>query len=38
MCNLSCYVKKKWLDKLPTKEDGEEDMLDMALSQKVIAG
>ena len=24
------YVKEDWLDKLPTKEDGEEDMLDMA--------
>ena len=24
------YVKKEWLDKLPKKEDGEEDMLDMA--------
>ena len=24
------YVNEKWLDKLPTKEDGEEDMLDMA--------
>ena len=24
------YVKEKWLDKLPAKEDGEEDMLDMA--------
>ena len=24
------YVKEEWLDKLPTKEDGEEDMLDMA--------
>ena len=24
------YVNKEWLDKLPKKEDGEEDMLDMA--------
>ena len=24
------YVKEDWLDKLPKKEDGEEDMLDMA--------
>ena len=24
------YVKDEWLDKLPQKEDGEEDMLDMA--------
>ena len=24
------YVKKKWSNKLPKKEDGEEDMLDMA--------
>ena len=24
------YVKEEWLDKLPSKEDGEEDMLDMA--------
>ncbi|MDA9687721.1 2Fe-2S iron-sulfur cluster-binding protein [Candidatus Pelagibacter sp.] len=24
------YVKEEWLDKLPKKEDGEEDMLDMA--------
>ena len=24
------YVKEDWLDKLPAKEDGEEDMLDMA--------
>ena len=25
------YVNEEWLDKLPEKEDGEEDMLDMAL-------
>ena len=24
------YVKENWLDKLPKKEDGEEDMIDMA--------
>jgi 2Fe-2S ferredoxin len=24
------YVKEGWLDRLPKKEDGEEDMLDMA--------
>ena len=24
------YVKEDWLDRLPKKEDGEEDMLDMA--------
>ena len=24
------YVKEEWLDKLPIKEDGEEDMLDVA--------
>ena len=24
------YVNEEWLDKLPSKEDGEEDMLDMA--------
>ena len=28
------YVKEEWLDKLPSKEDGEEDMLDMALEPK----
>ena len=28
------YVNEKWLDKLPTKEDGEEDMLDMAFEPK----
>ena len=32
MACASChvYVKEEWLDKLPKKEDGEEDMLDMA--------
>ena len=31
MCYLSrLYVKEEWFDKLPKKEDGEEDMLDMA--------
>ena len=24
------YVKENWFNKLPKKEDGEEDMLDMA--------
>ena len=24
------YVKEEWFNKLPKKEDGEEDMLDMA--------
>ena len=24
------YVKENWFDKLPKKEDGEDDMLDMA--------
>ena len=24
------YVKKEWFDKFPKKEDGEEDMIDMA--------
>ena len=28
------YVKEDWFDKLPTKEDGEEDMLDMAFEPK----
>ena len=28
------YVKKEWFDKLPKKEDGEEDMLDMAFEPK----
>ena len=28
------YVKEDWLDKLSTKEDGEEDMLDMAYEPK----
>ena len=28
------YVKDGWLDKLPQKEDGEEDMLDMAFEPK----
>ena len=29
------YVKEDWLDKLPKKEDGEEDMLDMAFEPKM---
>ena len=28
------YIKEDWLDKLPKKEDGEEDMLDMAYEPK----
>ena len=28
------YVNENWLDKLPSKEDGEEDMLDMAFQPK----
>ena len=28
------YVNDEWLDKLPSKEDGEEDMLDMAFEPK----
>ena len=28
------YVQDEWLDKLPKKEDGEEDMLDMAFEPK----
>ena len=28
------YVKEEWFDKLPKKEDGEEDMLDMAFEPK----
>ena len=28
------YVKEEWLDKLSKKEDGEEDMLDMAFEPK----
>ena len=28
------YVKDDWFDKLPVKEDGEEDMLDMAYEPK----
>ena len=28
------YVKEDWLNKLPMKEDGEEDMLDMAFEPK----
>ncbi len=30
------YVDEEWLDKLPDKEDGEEDMLDMAFEPKKI--
>jgi 2Fe-2S ferredoxin len=28
------YVKEEWFEKLPKKEDGEEDMLDMAFEPK----
>ena len=28
------YVKDEWFSKLPKKEDGEEDMLDMAFEPK----
>ena len=28
------YVKEEWFNKLPIKEDGEEDMLDMAFEPK----
>jgi 2Fe-2S ferredoxin len=28
------YVKEEWFNKLPKKEDGEEDMLDMAYETK----
>ena len=28
------YVNDEWFDKLPPKEDGEEDMLDMAFEPK----
>ena len=28
------YISDEWLDKLPKKEDGEEDMLDMAFEPK----
>ena len=28
------YVKEDWLNKIPSKEDGEEDMLDMAFEPK----
>ena len=28
------YVKEEWLNKLPTKEDGEEDMLDKTFEPK----
>ena len=40
-CGGSCacatchvYVEEKWFNKLPKKEDGEEDMLDMAFEPK----
>ena len=36
LCCATChvYVKEEWFNKLPKKEDGEEDMLDMAFEPK----
>jgi len=34
LCYLPCFFKEEWLNKLPAKEDGEEDMLDMAFEPK----
>ena len=36
MACVTChvYVKDEWFDKLPNKEEGEEDMLDMAFEPK----
>ena len=36
MARATChvYVKEEWLNKLLKKEDGEEDMLDMAYEPK----
>ena len=31
------YVKEEWFNKLPKKEDGEEDMLDMAYEPRKIS-
>ena len=31
------YVKEDWFTKLPKKEDGEEDMLDMAFEPKTTS-
>ena len=31
------YVKEEWFDKLPKKEDGEEDMLDMAFEPNKLS-
>ena len=31
------YVKEEWFDKLPKKEDGEEDMIDMAYEPKKLS-
>jgi len=43
-CGGSCacatchvYVDDKWFDKLPKKEDAEEDMLDMAFEPKKLS-
>ena len=32
------YVNEDWFDKINQKEDGEEDMLDMAFEPKKIVG
>ena len=36
MAGATChvYVKEDWVNKLPKKEDGEDDMLDMAFEPK----
>ena len=34
MCNLPRYVQEDWFNKISKKEDGEEDMLDMAFEPK----
>ena len=31
------YVKEEWFDKLPKKEDGEEDMIDMAYESNKLS-
>ena len=43
-CGGSCacatchvYVEEKWFDKLPKKEDAEQDMLDMAFEPKKVS-
>ena len=39
MACATCHVygKEEWFNKLPKKEDGEEDMLDMAFEPKKIS-